>query len=116
MVCGTVLYCTVLYCTILYCTVLYCTVLYCTVLYRIVLYVLYCTVRFEAATICDLLVANTCKENARKTFEQNAIQHDNDTMELVIYGARQFRIKTRRSRHFGNLSYGGLHEELVRPT
>ena len=41
---------------------------------------------------------------------------NNDTMELVIYGARQFGIKTRRSRHFGNLSYGGLHEEVVRPT
>ena len=41
---------------------------------------------------------------------------DNNTTELVIYGARQFGIKTRRSRHFGNLSYGGLHEEVVRPT
>ena len=40
----------------------------------------------------------------------------NDTMELVIYGARQFGIKTRSSRHFGNLSYGGLHDEVVRPT
>ena len=37
-------------------------------------------------------------------------------MELVIYGARQCGIKTRRSRQFGNLSYGRLHEEVVRPT
>ena len=45
--------------------------------------------------------------------------NNTNTMELVIYGARQFGIKTRRSRHFGNLSYesyGGLHEESVRPT
>ena len=41
---------------------------------------------------------------------------NNDTMEIVIYGARQFGIKTRRSRYFGNLLYGGLHEEVVRPT
>ena len=34
-------------------------------------------------------------------------------MELVIYVARQFGIKTRIGRHFGNLSYGGLHEEAV---
>ena len=46
----------------------------------------------------------------------NTNNTNNGTMELVIYGARQFGIKTRRSRHFGNLSYGGLHEEGVRPT
>ena len=42
-------------------------------------------------------------------------------MELVIYGARQFGIKTRILRHFGiygssGISYGELHEEVVRPT
>ena len=46
----------------------------------------------------------------------NTNNTNNDTMELVIYGARQFGIKTRSSKHFGNLSYGGLHEEVVRPT
>ena len=57
-------------------------------------------------TMMDMLVEQLLRYNA-----------NNDTMELVIYGARrQFGIKTRRSRHFGNLSYGGLHEEVVRPT
>ena len=49
--------------------------------------------------------------------EQLLRYNTNDTMELVIYGARQFGMKTRRSiRHFGNLSYRGLHEEVMRPT
>ena len=46
----------------------------------------------------------------------NTNNTNNDTMELVIYRTRQFGIKTRSSRHFGNLSYRGLHEEVVRPT
>ena len=57
---------------------------------------------------CTVLSGLRPQLYARKTLEQNTIQHHNDTMELVIYGARQFGIKTRRSRHFGNLSYGGL--------
>ena len=39
-------------------------------------------------------------------------------MDLVIYVARQFGIKTRSLGHFGNLreSYGGLHEVVAWPT
>ena len=39
-------------------------------------------------------------------------------MDLVIYVARQFGMKTRSLGHFGNLreSYGGLHEVVARPT
>ena len=36
-------------------------------------------------------------------------------MEPVIYAARQFGIKTGSWIHFGDLSHGGLHEEVVRP-